>query len=142
MKPAAAALVLGLAASVAADPQPAAWDVTVPERVTIAAGGGGTIDLSIQPGPGRTVSRDGPVRIDVRVPDGVTTGKRRLSLADAVDPGAATPAFAIKVGAVKPGSYAVELGVRAWVCLRQTCKPVRTKRTVTVDVTATATGSP
>jgi hypothetical protein len=127
---AALCLVAGVAA---ADPKPAAWDVTVPESVSLSAGGSATIDMTIAPGAGRTISRDGPVRIDVRVPDGVTATRRRLSLTDAVDPGAAAPAFAIKVGAAKAGTYSVEIGVRVWLCLRQTCKPVKTTRTVRVE---------
>ena len=133
MKLVAAAVVMLVAGAAVADSK---WDVTAPATVEVAAGGTGTIDVTITPGAGRTISRDGPVRIDVRVPDGVTATRRRLSLADAVDPGAAAPAFAIKIGAAKAGSYSVELGVRVWLCLRQTCKPVKTTKTVRVEVRA------
>jgi hypothetical protein len=114
----------------------ATWELVAPASIEFAAGGSGTFELDISPANGRTISRDGPVRVEVRVPDGVTTGRRRLSLADAVDPGARAPRFSIKLSAAKPGSYQVELRVRLWLCSRQSCKPVRASRVVTVDVKA------
>jgi hypothetical protein len=128
-------LVLGL--RVAADPKPG-WTLVVPERVELAPGVSGTITLDIVPGTGRTISRDGPIRLDVTPPDGVTIARRRLSLADATDPGAASPRFAIKLGADHAGSYPVAIAIRLWLCDRQTCKPVTATRTVTVDVAAPA----
>jgi hypothetical protein len=106
-----------------------------PASVELVAGGSATIDLDIVPADDRTVSRDGPVRVDVRVPDGVATPRRRLSLADAADPGARAPRFSIKLSAEKAGSYDVELRVRFWLCSRQSCKPVRASKQVAVVVT-------
>lgn len=120
----------------AADPKPPAWELVVPERVELAPGAPGAITIDVVPGAGRSVSRDGPVRLDVAPPDGVTITRRRLSLADATDPGAASPRFTVKLVADRAGSYPVEISIRLWLCVRQTCKPVRATRTVTVDVVA------
>jgi hypothetical protein len=137
---AAAVAVIGAAAWLAAAGPAAtpAWEARVPERLELAPGVAGVLAVELVPGPGRTVSRDGPVRIDVGLPDGVTTPRPRLALADAVDPGAAAPTFAVKLTAAAVGRYDVVIDVRLWLCARQSCKPVRAKHAVTVEVRAPA----
>ena len=128
-------LVLVLDPAVRADPTPA-WELVAPEKLELTAGAATTFDLDIVPAEDRTISRDGPVRIDVKVPAGVTTSRRRLALSDAGDPAARAPRFSIKLTAAKAGSYDVELRVRFWLCSRQSCKPVRTSKKLSIVVKA------
>ena len=118
--------------------RPADWKLVAPARVELAPGVAGVMEIEVVPQGGRRVSRDGPLRLDVKPGEGVTVGggRKRLGLGDAVDPGAAAPKFAVKVMGDKPGSYAVEVGVRFWLCARQSCKPVRGAATVAVDIVA------
>ena len=54
--------------------------------------------------------------VDLAPDAGVTVKKRRLGRADAVDPEADAPRFAIAVRGDAPGDYAVQLHVRFWLC--------------------------
>lgn len=129
------AIVAALAcAPAAAQPQPG-WEVRVPERVELAAGGEpGTLSVAIAVDRGLVVSKDGPVIVDLTAPPGLVK-KARLGRADAVDPGADAPRFAI---ALKPpadaGEHVVKLRVRCWICGARACRPVDLRRQVTVAV--------
>jgi hypothetical protein len=120
-----------------ANGRPADWKLVAPERVELAPGVAGVLEVEVVPDGGRTVSRDGPLRLDVKPGEGVVVGgRRRLGLGDAVDPGAAAPKFAVKVTGEKPGAYVIDVGVRFWLCARQSCKPVKGAASVAVDVVA------
>jgi hypothetical protein len=133
---AAAWLAIALA-DPGASGRPADWKLVAPARVELAPGAAGVVEIEVVPDGGRRVSRDGPLRLDVKAGEGVViAGRKRLGLGDAVDPGAAAPKFAVKVTGDSPGSYAVDVTVRFWLCARQSCKPVRGAATVAVDVVA------
>ena len=116
-----------------------AWELTAPDRIELQPGRPGTIEVAVVPAEGRTVSRDGPVRLDVVTPPGLAVKRRRLALGDAVDAEARAPRFAVIVSGDQAGTFPVEIAVRLWLCARQTCKPVRATRIVEVVVAAPPT---
>jgi hypothetical protein len=65
----------------------------------------------------------------------LTVKHHRLARADAVDPEADAPRFAVPVKADAAGDYAIKVRARFWVCTSRTCKPVDVRRTVAVAVT-------
>jgi hypothetical protein len=134
----AAALGVSAIAWLAAAEGKPTWEVVVPATVELVAGEPGQLVIDLVANDGRTISRDGPVRVDLAPDDGVVAARRRLALIDAADPSAPAPRFAVKLTAATAGTYEVEVAVRLWLCSRRACKPVRDKRTVTVEVTAAA----
>ena len=88
----ALALALGPVAPAAA--QQPGWEVRVPERVDAVAGEAGTLPIAIAVDRGLSVSRDAPVIVDL-AGAGLGLKKTRLGRADAVDPGADAPRFAV-----------------------------------------------
>jgi hypothetical protein len=130
------AIAIAIVAVAVAD-QPA-WQLDAPARVSLEPGVPGAIDVQVIANRGRTISRDGPLRIDVVAPAGLEVKpRRRLTLTDAADPAAASPKFAIRINAEKAGTYPVEVAVRFWLCAKKTCKPVRKSTTIDVVVGAT-----
>jgi hypothetical protein len=125
--------VLLLAGSIAsAEP---GWELRVPERVELVAGAGGTLPVAIAVDRGQTISKDGGVILDV-APDGVTVRKRRLGRADAVDPDADAPRFAVPIRADAAGDFTIKLHLRFWLCGAKVCKPIDARRTVAVAVSS------
>jgi hypothetical protein len=123
--------------------QPAAtWEIRVPERVEIAQGASATVPITIAVDRGFSVSKDGPVIIDVASEPGVTIKKRRLGRPDAVDPEADLPRFVIPVRADAFGDHAVRLRIRLWLCGGKVCRPLDVKRQTTVVVAAPAPVDP
>jgi hypothetical protein len=115
---------------------PPAWQLDAPARVELEPGVPGSFDVAVVANGGRTISRDGPLRIDVVAPPGLEVKRRRLTLVDAVDAAASSPKFAIRIGADKAGTYPVEVAVRFWLCAKKTCRPVRKSTTIDVVVGA------
>lgn len=119
--------------------QPRTWDLVAPASLTLQVGQVATLEVAVPPGPGRTWARE-PFRLDVVEDDAAGPGldfkRRRWERGHAVDPDASAPRFAISLRAAALGSHEVELALLAWSCQARTCKPVRTSRTVRVEVVA------
>lgn len=110
------------------------WDVKLPERAAVEVGATVPLSLAIAVDRGLTVSKDGPVIVDLAADEGVTIKKRRLARADAVDPEADAPRFAIHVRGDAAGEHAVKVHVRFWLCAARTCRPVEATKTAVVAV--------
>ena len=126
---------------------PTAYELDVPKRLTVTRGDSGAISLTIAPRSGYTVSREGPLRVDVSaVPDtGLALTKTHYTRDDAVnaaDAVANSPQFDVGYEATLPGGYAVAIDVRFWICRKRTCRPVRETRTVDVAVEEPAPPAP
>jgi hypothetical protein len=128
--------VLGAAIWIAtpAHGQPTSWDIKVPERIEVAVGATVPLPISISVDRGFSVSKDGPVIVDVVPDSGVTIKKRRLLRADAADPEADVPRFAIPVRGDTAGDRAVKLRIRLWLCGGKVCRPLDVKRQTVIAV--------
>ena len=111
-------------------------EVRVPERVEVATGATVQLPIAIAVDRGLTVSKDGPVIVDVVADAGITVKKRRLLRADAVDPEADAPRFAVAVRGDAAGDVVVKLRVRYWVCGGKSCRPIDLRKQTTVAVIA------
>ncbi|MCE9574236.1 MAG: hypothetical protein K8W52_13900 [Deltaproteobacteria bacterium] len=126
-----AALLIGRAG--ADDP---GWELRAGD-LALASGASGAVSLTIAPAAGKTVSADGPVRVDVVAVDGgVGVPRRRYTRKDAADPAADAPRFDLKVRALTAGDHDLAIDVRFWLCGARICAPVRAHRTVTIHVAA------
>ena len=103
-------------------------------RIEVAVGATATLPLAIAIDRGLTVSKDAPVIVTLKVEPGVTIKKRRLGRADAVDPEADAPRFAIPVRGDTAGEHVVKLHVKLWLCGGKVCKPLEIRRQSTVFV--------
>lgn len=133
-----AAVFLAIALFVArADAQrDAGWDLRIPERIEVVLGESGTLPITFTLDRGRTISKDAGITIDLAPEGSVQIKKRRLGRADAVDPEADAPRFAVPVRAEAAGDFAVKVHVRFWLCGTKVCRPVEARRRVIVAVTA------
>jgi hypothetical protein len=127
----AAALLLLLATTAYAEP---GWELRVPERVELVAGTSGTLPIAIAVDRGQTISKDAGLILDI-APEGVSVQKRRLSRADAVDPDADAPRFAVAVRAETAGDFTVKVHLRFWLCGTKVCRPIDARRTIAVAAT-------
>ena len=125
---------LALFATPAAAQRAPGWELKVPERIEVAVGATATLPLAIAIDRGLTVSKDAPVIVTLKVEPGVTIKKRRLGRADAVDPEADAPRFAIPVRGDTAGEHVVKLHVKLWLCGGKVCKPLEIRRQSTVFV--------
>ena len=112
----------------------AGWELRVPERVEMQVGSGGSLPIVIAVDRGQSISKDGGVIVDLAT-DGVSVKKKRLSRADAVDPDADAPRFAVPIRAEAAGDFTIKLHIRFWLCGQKVCKPVDARRTVAVAAT-------
>jgi hypothetical protein len=124
------------AALAAATPAAAApgIELRAPDEVAAVAGAPVVVSLTVVPPAGRTVSSDGPVLVELALPDGLSATRRRYARRDAADPAADAPRFELKLRAVTAGEHAVRVAVRAWLCGKKVCRPVRAERVVVVTV--------
>jgi hypothetical protein len=132
----ALALPLAVAACATARADQTDYEVRVASDVTIDLGANGAISVALVPANGRTISADGPVRLAITAPEGLSLPRRRYARKDAADPAADAPRFDVRVKARDPGDHAVALDVRFWLCGARVCRPIATTRTVTVHVPA------
>lgn len=141
---AAGAGLIIVSAATRATPADAApgFELRVPERVELVAGQGGTLALAIAVDRGRTISRDTGIVLDLAPDAAVAVKRQRLGRADAVDPDADSPRFAIPLRADAAGDYTMKLHVQFWLCAARTCRPVDARRTIAVAVTAPAASAP
>ncbi len=127
--------LLGLPAPAAA--QQPGWEVRVPERVEVVLGEPAALAIAIAVDRGLTVSRDAPVIVDL-AGAGLGLKKTRLGRADAVDPGADAPRFAVALRPTAAGDFAVRVRIRLWLCGGRTCRPLDVRREAKVVVAAPA----
>lgn len=111
-------------------------DLRLPAQDAAVAGEHRALSLTIAPRPGHTISRDGPIAIELRTgaDSGVQLPRHRYQRRDAADPHADAPRFDLHYRAQTPGRHLVTVDVRFWVCARRTCRPVRATREVTIEV--------
>lgn len=107
------------------------WDVRVPDEITVAPGDAAAVSLTLAPGGGRTISTDAPIRISLDS-ETLTLPRKRYGRKQAADPGAEAPRFDLRLVAPTAGDHELTVEVRAWVCARKTCRPMRTSRTVII----------
>lgn len=131
-----------LALAATADAQPANWEIKLPDKVEAAQGATVQLPITIAVDRGFSVSKDGPVLIDLAPDPGLTIKKRRLGRPEAVDPEADVPRFVVPVRADTAGDHLVKLRIRLWLCGAKVCRPLDVKRQTTVTVTAPAPASP
>lgn len=125
-----------------AQPRQPGWEVRVADKVSVAPGESGSVSVAIAVDRGLTVSRAASIILDVAPEPGVTVRKKRLGRADAVDPEADAPRFAIAVKGETPGEHAVKVRVRFWVCGGRSCRPIDVRRSAQVTVTAPPAAAP
>jgi len=128
----AAAMVAALAPPAAAED--VGFELRVADHVEVAAGAAGTVSLTVVPTAGRSVSGDGPLRIELSAGDGLTLPRRRYERRDAADPAAEAPRFELRFRGAAPGRHPLRIAVRFWLCREKTCRPAGAERTVTVEV--------
>jgi hypothetical protein len=131
----ALAIVVALGGVALAQPREPGWEVRIPDRIEIGAGATGTLPIAIAVDRGLAISKDASLIIDLAPDAGVAIKKRRLGRADAADPEADAPRFAVPVKADTAGDHAVKLHVRFWLCGAKVCRPIDVQRSVTVVVT-------
>jgi hypothetical protein len=132
----ALALLALTAASPAAAQQPG-WEVRVPERVELVLGEAAALPIAVAVDRGLAVSRDAPVIVDLVGP-GLALKKTRLGRADAVDPGADAPRFAVPLRPPAAGDFAIKVRIRLWLCSGRTCRPLDVRREAKVVVAPVA----
>lgn len=132
----AAACATALAACATAHADDPGFEVRIGAVDPLAPGDGAAISVALVPGPGRTISADGPVRVAADAPEGLALPRRRFLRRDAADPAADAPRFDVRVKARAPGDHTVALDVRFWLCRVKTCRPIAVRREVVVHVEA------
>jgi hypothetical protein len=130
-----AALAASFARAPGAGAQPPAWEVRVPERIEVALGEAGVLPIAVAVDRGLAVSRDAPVIVDLAGP-GLGLRKTRLGRADAVDPGADAPRFAVALRPAAAGELPIKVRIRLWLCAARTCRPLDVRREAKVVVSA------
>jgi len=129
------ALVAILVREAPAAPVPG-WELQIPERVELVAGASGTLPITLSVDRGQSISKDAGVIVDLAPDNAIAIKRKRLGRADAVDPGADSPRFAIPVRSDNAGDFTIRVRIRFWLCGTKVCKPVDTRRNVTVPVAA------
>ena len=127
-------VVLVAAASVAAAAG-ATYELRVPETVEVKPDDSTTVSLTIAGTGTKTISKEGPIRIDLSSPT-LTLPRTRYERRHAADPAAETPRFDLKFTAPTAGDHELVLALRFWICGARTCRPVRATKTIAVRATA------
>ena len=129
------AVVVALASVAAA--AGATYELRVPESVEVSPTVASTVSLTIAGTGTRTISKEGPIRIDLSSPT-LTLPRTRYERRHAADPAAETPRFDLKFTAPTAGDHELVLALRFWVCGAKTCRPVRASKTIIVKAAAPA----
>jgi hypothetical protein len=132
---AVAGIVVGAAGPLAHAEPEVGWDVKVADRVVVVAGTSDTLSIAIQVDRGKTISKDAGILLDLEPEGGLAVKRRRLGRADAVDPDADSPRFAVPLRTEAAGEYRLKLHLRFWLCGQKACRPVDARRTVAVTST-------
>jgi len=130
-------LAVALAPAPPAEAQQPGWEVRIPERVELVLGEAGVLPIAIAVDRGLAVSRDAPVIVEL-AGAGLGLKKARLGRADAVDPGADAPRFAVALRPAAAGDFPVRVRIRLWLCGERTCRPLDVRRDATVVVAPAA----
>lgn len=138
----ARATIAVMALVATAHAQPATWEIKIPDKVEAVLGATVQLPITIAVDRGFSVSKDGPVLIDLAPDPGLTIKKRRLGRPEAVDPEADVPRFVVPVRTDAAGDHLVKLRIRLWLCGGKVCRPLDVKRQTTVVVAAPAPASP
>ena len=133
----ALALLVGAASGADAERAPG-WALQIPERVELVAGTGGTLPITLSVDRGQSISKDAGIILDLAPDSAIAIRRKRLGRADAVDPVADSPRFAIAVRSDNAGDFTIRVRIRFWLCGTKVCRPVEARRNVSVPVTATA----
>jgi hypothetical protein len=118
------------------------WELRIPERVELVAGGTGTLPIALAVDRGLAIARDAAVIIDLAAEGGVSIKRRRLGRADAVDPDADGPRFPVPLRGEAAGDFAVKVKIQFWLCGTKVCRPVEAKRSVVIAVAPAAPAPP
>jgi hypothetical protein len=118
-----------------AEAQQPGWEVRVPERIDVVLGEAGVLPIAVAVDRGLAVSRDAPVIVDLAGP-GLGLRRTRLGRADAVDPGADAPRFAVALRPTAAGELVAKVRIRLWLCGAQACRPLDVRREAKVVVAA------
>lgn len=138
----ALALLFAIAATAHAQPAQPGWEINVPDKLEVTQGQVARLPITIAVDRGLSVSKSGPVLIDLSPDAGLYIKKRRIGRPDAVDPDADVPRFVVPVRADAVGELLVKLRIRLWLCGGKVCRPLDLKKQTTLLVTApTGTGS-
>ena len=123
------------APAAAQQPQQPGWEVRIPDRVEVVLGEPGVLPIAIAVDRGLAVSRDAPVIVDL-AGAGLGLKKTRLGRADAVDPGADAPRFAVALRPPAAGELAIKIRLRMWLCGGRACRPLDVRREAKIAVAA------
>ena len=134
-----------LARTAAAEPGPDGSDdrdlhefheIRLAERDEARPGDARALSLTIAPRPGYSISRKGPLIIDVAAEPGagIEVPRQRYLRRHAADAHADAPRFDLRYRAVSAGHHALRVRLRFWVCGDATCWPVRALRMVHIEV--------
>lgn len=126
-------------ASAHAQPAQPGWEINVPEKVEVVKGAVANVPITIAVDRGLSVSKSGPVLIDLSPDAGLYIKKRRIGRPDAVDPEADVPRFVVPVRADQAGELVVRLRIRLWLCGAKVCRPLDLKKQTTISVSAPPT---
>ena len=130
-----ALVVVALFAAPAAAQRAPGWDLKIPERVELVAGASGTLPITITIDRGLAISKDAGLTLDLAPEGSVTIKRRRLGRADAVDPDADAPRFAVPIHVEAAGDFAIKVHLRFWLCGSKVCRPIDARRTVAITAT-------
>lgn len=125
-------LLVALAGPAEADE---AYELRVPAEVEVEPGVASTVSLTLAGTGTRTISRDGPIKIELSSPT-LTLPRTRYQRRHAADPAAEAPRFDLRFTAPAAGDHELVLDLRFWLCGTKACRPVHATHTVTVRATA------
>ena len=131
------ALALFVAAPAEAQRSPG-WELKLAERVELTAGAPGSLSIALAVDRGLSISKDAGITIDLAPASAIQIKRRRLGRADAVDPDADAPRFAIALRSDTPGDHTMRVHIRFWLCGQKVCRPVEARRNVAITVAAAA----
>jgi hypothetical protein len=112
------------------------WELRIPERVELIAGTSGTLPIELAVDRGLHVSRDAAIIVDLAPDSALAIKRRRVGRADAIDPDADAPRFAIAVRAETAGDFTMRVHLRFWLCGQKVCRPVDARRNIAFAVAA------
>ena len=130
-----AVLALVVIAAPASAQRAPGWELKIPERVELVAGTSGTLTVTINIDRGMSISKDAGLTLDLAPEGSVAIKRRRLGRADAVDPDADAPRFAVPLHVEAAGDFSIKVHLRFWLCGSRACRPIDARRTVAVAAT-------
>jgi hypothetical protein len=136
------AVILATGADRAEAERAPGWSLEIPDRVELVAGMGGTLPITLSVERGQSISKDAGIILDLAPDSAIAIKRKRLGRADAVDPGADSPRFAIGLRSDNAGDFTIRVRIRFWLCGTKVCRPIEARRNVTVPVVAPAPAPP